>query len=773
VIRLPAKIIVRWRWPIVAAWVAITAAMAPLGTKLHERLHVGGQNLSHSESTRAEDAIRHRFDSPYAAFAAVAIRHPSLTLRSGRYSAYVDSITATLRRLPFVLTTLNWRNAEDDVFRSRDGRLTFVLVGLSADSSATSDTPRLREAVENMQRRFGGDFSTYVTGDPAFDYDVRTIAADDSRLMEQRLIPLTILLLLVAFSALVAALVPIAVGFIAITVSLGLVALAATVVPMSIFVLNLTTMIGLGVGIDYSLLVVTRFREELEYAGSRLEAATTTIETASRTVITSGGTVMIGFVALMIVPLQETRSIGLAGLFVVATSIALSVTFLPAVLAILGHHVDQPLWLTRRLQRLRFGRGWQRYARSIARHPWRAVSISGALILTLALPALWLRIGLPVVNWFPTDTDSGRGLAVLQDMGHGGALRPLKVVVEMTDGSQVLDVDRLRGLRALSDSIRANPRVAQVRGMVDLRPGIPLWQYVELYGDTARAHQRMPDVFRTFLSHDGTATMLDVVLRDTVSLDGSLEAVREARQIAVHRLPMMEHARMLIGGFSASNLDFKNKVLGLFPLLVVLVLGATGAVLALVFHSVLVPVKAVVMNTLSVSAAFGMTVVVFQWGIGGSLFGLAGPTQAIFAISPVLVFAIVFGLSMDYEVFLLSRIKEEFDEQHDNDEATINGLTETGATITNAALIMILVFGAFAFARVMAVQMISFGLAVAVLLDASLIRIAMVPGVMHLAGHLNWWPGYRRAPGSDRRRGSGETRRLRPSAPGRAVNPGP
>jgi RND superfamily putative drug exporter len=771
--RLRAKTIVRWRWPIVVAWVGLATVMAPLGRKLHERLHVGGENLSHSESTAAEDVIRRSFDSPYAAFAAVAIQHPSLTLGNRRFAAYVDSISAALRRLPFVLTTLNWRNAEDEVFRSRDGRITFVLIGLSADSSATSDTPRLRAAVETVQRQFGSDFRTYVTGDPAFDYDIRTIAADDSRLMEQRLIPLTLLLLLVAFSALVAALAPIAVGFIAITVSLGLVALAATIVPMSIFVLNLTTMIGLGVGIDYSLLVVTRFREELEYAGSRFEAAEATIRTASRTVITSGGTVMIGFVALMIVPLQETRSIGLAGLFVVATSVALSVTFLPAVLAILGHHVDQPLWLARRLRRLRFGRGWHRYARGVARHPWRAVAISGTLILALALPALWLRIGLPVVNWFPIDTDSGRGLAVLQDMGHGGALRPLKVVVEMTDGSQVLDLDRLAGLRALSDSIRGNPRVAQVRGMVDLRPGIPLWQYVELYGDTARARRRMPDVFRTFVSHDGTATMLDVVLRDSVSLDGSLEAVREVRRIAVHRLPRLGRARMLIGGFSASNLDFKNKVLGLFPLLVVLVLGATGAVLALVFRSVLVPIKAVVMNTLSASAAFGMTVVVFQWGIGGSLFGLAGPTRAIFVISPVLVFAIVFGLSMDYEVFLLSRIKEEFDEQHDNDEATVNGLTATGATITNAALIMILVFGAFAFARVMAVQMISFGLAVAVLLDASLIRVAMVPGVMHLAGHLNWWPGYRRHGGGDHRRGSGESRLRSAPAPDRVTSPGP
>ncbi len=194
-----------------------------------------------------------------------------------------------------------------------------------------------------------------------------------------------------------------------------------------------------------------------------------------------------------------------------------------------------------------------------------------------------------------------------------------------------------------------------------------------------------------------------------------------------------------------------------FPLLVLVVLGVTGLMLGVVFRSVLVPVKAVIMNCFSVAAAFGLTVLVFQWGIGGSLIGLAGPTEAIFVLGPVLVFAIVFGLSMDYEVFLLARIKEEFDASHDNDAATIAGLAATGATITNAALIMILVFGAFAFARVLAVQMVGFGLAVAVLLDATVIRMVLVPAVMHLAGRFNWWPGYRRRDGTggDYRRGSG------------------
>ncbi len=743
-IQLPAKSIVRWRWPIVVAWVALAAAMVPVANELQHRLHVGGENLPNSESTRVEDAMRKQFGTPYATFVAIAIRHPSLSLTTRRYSAYVDSIGAALRRLPFVLKTLSWRDADDAAFRSRDGRITFILVGLVSDTSATSMTPELRATVRSVQRRFGADFETHVTGDPAFDYDIRTVAADDSRLMEQRLAPATLLLLLVAFSALVAAAIPIAVGYIAITVSLGLVSIAAGLISMSIFVLNLTTMIGLGVGIDYSLLVVTRFREELGYAPSRLEAAEETIRTASRTVITSGGTVMIGFLALLIFPLEETRSIGLGGLFVVATSIALSVTFLPALLAILGRHVDQPRWLARRLRKLRSGRGWNRYARAIARRPLRAVWISGVLIVALALPALWIRIGLPVSNWFPPDTDSGRGLAVLEAMGHGGTLRPLRVMVDMADSSPVLDPDRLRGLRALSDEFRTNPRVADVRSLVDLRPGIPLWQYMVMYGDTAGARRRMPDVFRTYLSRNGRATAMDVVLRDTVTLDGSLDAVQDVRRTDIRRLAGLEHATLMVGGFSASNVDFRARVMGLFPYLAVLVLGVTGLMLALVFKSLLVPVKAVIMNSLSVSAAFGLTVVVFQWGIGGSLLGRAGPTEAIFAISPVLVFAIVFGLSMDSEVFLLSRIKEEYDETRDNDEATVAGLSATGATITSAAMIMILVFGAFAFARVMAVQMMGFGLAVAVLLDATLIRVAMVPAVMHLAGRLNWWPGYRR-----------------------------
>jgi len=744
-IPLPARFIVRWRWPIVVAWFLFGAALTPVARELHTRLMVGGRGMPGSESNRTDAFLRQHFRNAFSSFGVVAVRHSRLTLDSARYRGYVDSLVAAMERLPFIQKTVTWRTSGDPTFVSPDGHVTFILASMREQrDGATSAVPELRDVVHAAQAASGQDFVTHVTGSPAFDYDTRTVAAQDSDRLERRLLPLTWLLLVLAFGAVVAAFVPVAVGFLSIFVAMGVESMLAGLMPMSIFVLNITTMIGLGVGIDYSLFVVTRFREELDDGFGPLEAAERTIRTAAQAVLTSGGTVMVGVAALMIVPIVEMQSVGLGGLIVVFTSVALSVTFLPAILAILGHNVDRPKFLASLLARFRHDTGWVRYAQSIARNPIRALVISGVIILSLAAPSLWLRIGLPAANWFPKDTESAHGLTVLQEMGQGGALQPLRVVLALPAGSQMLDLERLRGLKMLGDSLRANPRVQQVRGLVDIRPGIPLWQYVQLYGDSARTRARMPDLFNAYLSRDGSATVLNVFLRDTVTLDGALQAVREVRQIHAHDIPTLERARFMVGGFFPSALDFRDRLLRQFPLIVALVLGVTAVMLAWVFKSVLVPVKAVVMNTLSVAAAFGLTVVVFQWGVGGSLIGLEAPTEAIFVMGPVLVFAIVFGLSMDYEVFLISRIKEEFDHSHDNDAATIAGLSATGRTITSAAGIMILVFGAFAFARVMAVQMIGFGLAVAVLLDATVIRMVMVPAVMHLAGRFNWWPGYRR-----------------------------
>jgi RND superfamily putative drug exporter len=256
----------------------------------------------------------------------------------------------------------------------------------------------------------------------------------------------------------------------------------------------------------------------------------------------------------------------------------------------------------------------------------------------------------------------------------------------------------------------------------------------------------MGDFLDAYLSTDHRVALLDVILRDTTSLTSAMDVARRARLLATERRPrQLKNAGMYVGGYAAGSVDFQDDLLHRFPLLVALILGSTAIMLAVAFKSVLVPIKAVVMNSLSVGATFGLIVLVFQYGLGGSMFGLTGPTEAIFVAVPVLVFAVVFGLSMDYEVFLLTRIKEAFDETGRNKEATMTGLSATASTITSAALVMILVFGVFAFSRVLVMQFLGFGLAVAVLFDATIIRMVLVPAFMQVAGAWNWWPGVPRA----------------------------
>jgi RND superfamily putative drug exporter len=502
-------------------------------------------------------------------------------------------------------------------------------------------------------------------------------------------------------------------------------------------------MVGLGVGIDYSLLVVTRFREELNRGLTPTDAAIRTIHTAGGAVVTSGLTVVVGFAALFTTPLTETRSVAIGGLLVVATAVLLAVTFLPAVLAILGRNIDRPRWLSRFLAPIHAPTGWERWARWLAHRPWRALVIGFAVTGVLTLPLTTIRIGLPAANWFPPQSESGMALAELRRIGAAGVIHPVRLIVRLPEGESVVAGRRLGGLKALSDSLRRDPRVREVRGLPSIRPGLSTLQLAMFYGDAAAARDRYPEFLNAYLSLDNRTTLLDIIPADTVSLTGAMVLVRDVRARLAGDLRGLGDAELLVGGFAATGVDLQHDLLTRFPGVVALILGVTAIMLFIAFRSLLVPIKAVLLNCLSVLGAFGITVLVFQHGYGGSIFGLEGPTQAIFVVVPVLVFATVFGLSMDYEVFLLTRVKEVFDKTGRNDHATMEGLSATASTISFAALIMVIVFGVFAFSRVLAVQFIGFGLAVAVLLDATLIRMILVPAIMHIAGRWNWWPGVR------------------------------
>ena len=747
-ITLPGKHVIRWRGWVIAAWAALALLFVPKATHVQRVLAVRGSAVERTESARATQLIRDAFPSPIDEYVALVVHGP-VRYTNPRFVAMLDSLSAAVARQPYISQVISVRTIGESTFVSSDRQTTFFIAALTPSRTAeVSDNvvPDLREAVNGTLARLprADGFDVKVTGNAALDYDVRTISTADTRIAEQRAVPLTLVVLVLAFGALVAATLPIIVGVLAITIALGVVAVAAQFQTMSVFVLNITTMVGLGVGIDYSLLIVTRFREELNRGLSPADAAVRTIQTAGSAVVTSGLTVVVGFAALILTPRTETRSVGIGGLIVVAIAVLLATTFLPACLAILGRNIDRPKWLARLLAWIHAPTGWERWARSLGHHPWRAILGGGVAAAFLTFPLTQIKIGLPARNWFPPDAESAQALAALRDMGASGVIQPLRVVVQLPNGESALSGRRLSGLKALCDSIEKDPRVREVRGVATIRPGLSTLQLAMYYSDADSVRNHYAAFFNAYLSADLQTTLMDVIAADSVSLTGMMDLTRHVRHtIANVGAQRLRGAEILVGGFAASSLDLQQHLLQRFPGIVAMILGVTALMLLIAFRSVLVPLKAVVLNCVSVAAAFGITVLVFQHGYGSNLFGLEGPTEAIFVVVPVLVFATVFGLSMDYEVFLLTRIKEVFDKTGRNDYATMEGLSATASTITFAALIMIIVFGNFAFTRVLAVQFIGFGLAVAVFLDATLIRMVLVPAIMHIAGRWNWWPGVR------------------------------
>jgi len=762
---------VRARWWVLAGWAGVGALAVPPAGQAPERLDIRGGSLQLTEASRVDAMLAARFRQDIGETFLVLVSGPD-SFTGGRPRQLLDALCTALAREPYVREVTWFGSAGDSTLLSADRRTAVVLITLSvarADSVLKLVIPT-RMALRRALAAFpeGVRYRAIVTGDTPLERDMLTVTTEDVARSERRLLPVAAAILFIACGSLAGAALPLAVGFLAIAVALAIVDVLAGLVPMSIYVLNVATMIGLGVGIDYSLLMLRRFREELERGVWVDEAVTRTVATAGGTVATSGLCVAVGFAGLLFTPLVETRSIGIGGLVVVGVAVALALTLLPALLAVLGRRVARRGASELAARRLPVnGRGiaasavdagsrlqprasdeesrlsaptlWDRWARTISRRPGWALLAGTLTLACLTAPLAWLRVGLPARHWWPSQTEAGEGLEVLARIGGAGYVQPVRIVVDWPDsGGSAVGFGALRGLRALSDSLRADPRVREVRSLVDLRAGMSLLEYLLWYSDLAAVRARGAAALDLLLSADGRATRLDVVLADTTSLLSAMDVVRRARRLAAAPPPSLARARIFVGGYVAQNVDFQDDLLGRLPLLGGVIFGATTLMLGLVFRSVLIPLKAILLNALSVGATLGLIVLVFQRGSNG--------TEAIFVAVPVLVFAVVFGLSMDYEVFLLSRIKEAFDSSGDNERATIEGLSATAGVITAAALLMIVVFGAFALARVLVIRLLGFGLAVAVLLDATVIRLVLVPAVMQLAGRWNWWPGVRRLP---------------------------
>jgi RND superfamily putative drug exporter len=553
---------------------------------------------------------------------------------------------------------------------------------------------------------------------------------------EKRALPLTLAILVVAFGTLVAAALPFLTGLSTTTVSLGLAFVLAHFMPVSNLLGNVVTMIGLAIGIDYSLLMVTRYREQAP-SGSTAQSVAATVARAGRTIAWSGLTVIIGLLGLLFSPLLETRSVGIGGALVVCVSVLAALTLLPAALVVLGARLDWLPVMPRRGGRGRLLAFWRHLGSLVVRHPLLTLLLAGGCVLTVAAPVLKASSGFSNERWFlPAGMESRVGAEMLTAVRGENAGLDIDVIVQSTDGQPLLAASHLDALVRYGARLEADRRIADVNSPVNLQKGLGADDYAELYGDPAQALKDYPQIAELYVSHDRRAGLFEVTPADGLSATqiGAL-----AKELAAR--PPAGAFRVMVAGAPADHNDFNDYMFRSLPRIIGFVVCATLVMLFAAFRSFLLPVTAVLMNLLAVAAGIGAVVAVFQLGWLNGLVGLEHPFSAIPLEIPLMVFCLSFGLSMDYELFLLFRIRQEYERHGDNNRATVEGLAAVAPVITGAGLVMVVVFGAFVAADLPVLKMMGLGLCVAVLIDATLIRALIVPAVMALGGRWNWYPG--------------------------------
>ena len=719
------------------AGVVLAAVLALLPFSFHAERHLEtATRINGSEAGKVPRELATRFHSPFVDRVVLVIQGlPPVDSAEGEQ--VLGTIEKKLQEVPGVSGVVSHLDFRDPIFLGKGGG-TFILVGLApTEGPVESLVPKLHElesSVENELRGRYPEIKLELTGETPLNFDIRKTSSEDVRHAESLVIPATLVLLLVAFGSVVAALIPLAVGQLAIASAMAIAGFLALRWHLSILVQNLSTMLGLGLGIDYALLMVSRFREAIANGQDGLKASAIAAHGAGRTLLISASTVAIGFLALLTVPITEIRSIGIAGVLVAGTSVLLANTLVPALLAALGPRINAGrLPIIASLDGHRAARTenrWRRWGNVVVAHPWSAIFLAGIPLLLLASQAARLNTDVPRGDWLPSQAESVHALHSLEKMDRAGMVYSLRVIFELPTDSIAQTDAGWNALDRFSKRIASDPRSEKVISLTTIA-GSDRSQLTNIPRDTRRA----------FLSRDERAALLEVSTVSSASLNDQVRWVRELRNEGAVVLTGVPGATLRIGGIAALIADYQTIVRQKFASVLLLVVGGTLVALLGGFRSLFAAVKAIALNLLSVAASFGALVLVFQDGHGIRLFGVPEGTDSIFPIVPIVAFAIVFGLSMDYEVFLVARVLEERRRGLSEMEAIPEGLAKTAGLITSAAAIMVVVFAAFTFGSFLVIKMLGFTLAIAVLIDATLVRIVIGPALLRVAGDWNWWPG--------------------------------
>jgi RND superfamily putative drug exporter len=753
----------RFRWFIIAFWLVALATSIPFTMKVGDVLSSGGYSYNSSESSKVDNIITSKLKPAPSQFL-VVFQSASAPVSDSAYQQEVKDFVSRASAYPGV-TGIQQSAA------GLDGRTMYVTVSLSTpENVVTKHVSDFRALLPSGSA--ASPAQVYLTGAPAIDSAFSKLASSDVEHAELAALPIALLVLLIVFGTLVAATMPLLLAGVAVPITLALIYAIGLHVDMSIYVLNIASIIGLGISIDYSLFMIRRFRDELARGRSVPEAVGWTIATSGEAIMFSGLIVMIGFTGLLLIGVPFMTSLGIGGAVVVLTSVLGGLTLLPALLSVLGPRVNalRVPYLSRFTAPARQAKKaseedeesekgeegeegeegskpgrksfWQRWAEMVMRRPVLVILAVTALLVAMGWPIFSIELGTPNVSTLPTSDESRHGIDVLNAQFPDTRIDPVLIIAQSPDGTSMLTPANIARLDALSQWIARQPHVTGVLSLAHIppAPGAPALTGQELAAlYSSGAYKQNPAMAQLVASTtSGNITLITVQTNaplDSSAGNGLVNDLRAGDARAGQGLSV------LVGGTQASDLDFNNYLYGNFPRSVLFILGATYILLLLMFRSVILPLKAILMNVLSVAASYGVLVFIFQWGHFSNILNFT-PDGFLDSTNPILLFCILFGLSMDYEVFLLSRIQEEWLRTHNNRYAVARGLEKTGGVITNAALLFVIVTGAFTFTSLLVTKEIGLGMSIAVLVDATIIRTLLVPATMRLVGRWNWWlPG--------------------------------
>lgn len=692
-----AHFITRVHKIMIVLWVAIFIAMAVLAIRLPDLLEGDGFQMD-GEHAAVMDIVSTDFDMPaetmFVVFDQVSDKDIESTLKRIQDLKLASAIDSPL---------------EDESLKQED--VAYAMLHFDGE------TAHMPQAVTDIRAAIGEQKGVTLTGASALSKDINEASQKDLITAEAIGLPIAIIVLLFAFGTVVASLIPLMIGIVTVVSSFGIMTILGGQTDLSIFILNIIPMLGLALSIDFALLFISRYREERVHSTVQ-ESVITTIRTAGRSVIFSAFCVFIGLGAMMFIQVDLFQNIAIGGMIVVAMAVLSSITLLPAVLLALGNRIDK--WRILK-ENTRGENRWRKFANQVIKRPV-LITIGAIILLGIAvIPVKNMELTIPEIDSLPKSYDSRAAFELIEDKFNLADTSTVYVIAERSDGWE--DEKGLQAIKKLEDALRDDVLVDDVTTIFTASDitSVEEWNGAMMVPELA---ENLSPLLETFIQQD--RLMVPV----TLSAEGSSEAAQDWVRTWSEK---ETEWNLMIGGAPKFKQEIFDEIWGKIGFVVAVIIISTFIILMIAFKSLLIPVKAILMNVIGLAAAFGILVYIFQYGH----FGIPAGTIAL--IIPVIVFSLVFGLSMDYEVFLISRMQEEYANSFNNDKATVEGLATTSKVITSAALIMIVITGAFAFTDVMPVKQIGVGIAIAVAIDATIIRLLLVPSLMKLFGKWNWW----------------------------------